>query len=504
MKQIIVNCAERETRVAVMENKKLSDLFIERPLEQRVVGNIYKGRITDILPGMQAAFVNIGLEKNAYLYVDDCLPASARHSEGKKPNIREVLKQGQEIFVQVTKEPLGTKGARVTTQFSFPGRFLVYMPEDPYIGISRKIEKESVREKLHLLLTSLCQGTEGAIVRTLAEDASEDEIRADFLFLQGLWTKTQEMAKRCKGIGVIYRDLELVPRIARDLLTDDIDEFIVDSLPAYNQVMEQLEHSLPDIKKKMRLYRERTSIFDAYEVEGEIEKALRRKIWLKSGGYLVIDQTEALTVIDVNTGKFTGTHDLEETVFKTNQEAAQEIIRQLRLRDIGGIILIDFIDMRKQEHKEAILSGLRVQVKKEKTKMHILGFTQLGLLEMTRKKARQSLSEVMMTPCPYCEGRGIIFSDETVLGKMERDIKEYSKASDVEAILIEVHPHIAGLLQEKNGERLKRIEQQWGVAIYVHAQEKLHQQQYHFPYVGSLIECKRRAAMVAQGAAHGE
>lgn len=503
MKQIIVNCAERETRVAVMENKRLSDLFIERPMEQRVVGNIYKGRVTDILPGMQAAFVNIGLEKNAYLYVDDCLPASARHSEGKKPNIREVLKQGQEILVQVTKEPLGTKGARVTTQFSFPGRYLVYMPDDPYIGISRKIEKESVREKLHLLLSSLCQKTEGVIVRTLAEEATEQEIRADFLFLQGLWSKTQEMVKQCKGIGVVYRDLELVPRIARELLTDDIDEFIVDSLDAYHQVVEQLEYALPDIKERMKLYRERTSIFDAYEIEGEIEKALRRKIWLKSGGYLVIDQTEALTVIDVNTGKYTGTHDLEETVFKTNQEAAQEMIRQLRLRDIGGIILIDFIDMRNPRHQDAILNGLKEQVKKEKTKMHILGFTQLGLLEMTRKKARQSLSEVLMTPCPYCEGKGIIFSDDTVLGKIERDVKEYAKASDVEAILIEVHPHMAEVLQGKNGEKLKRLEQQSGISLYLHAQEKLHQQHYHFSYVGNLAECKRRAS-VAPGVTHGE
>lgn len=498
MKQIIVNCADRETRVAVMENKRLSDLFIERPIEQRVVGNIYKGRVTDILPGMQAAFVNIGLEKNAYLYVDDCFPTSSKKGEGKKPNIREVLKQGQEILVQVTKEPLGTKGARVTTQFSFPGRFLVYMPDDPYVGISRKIEKESVREKLHLLLTSLCQGTEGTVVRTLAEEASEDEIRADFIFLQGLWTRTQQTAKQSKGIGVVYRDLELVPRIARDLLTEDIDEFILDSLPAYNQVIEQLEYAIPDIKKRMKLYRERTSIFDAFEVEGEIEKALRRKVWLKSGGYLVIDQTEALTVIDVNTGKFTGTHDLEETVFKTNQEAAKEIIRQLRLRDIGGIILIDFIDMRTSRHQEAILNGLKEQVKKERTKTHILGFTQLGLLEMTRKKARQSLSEVLMTLCSYCEGRGAIFSDDTIMGKMEREIKEYSKASDVEAILIEAHPHIAELLQGKNGGNLKHMEQQWGISIYVHGQEKLHQQHYHFAYVGNLMECKRRAA-AAQG-----
>jgi len=493
LKRIIVNCGYRETRVAVMENKKLIDLFIETSETQRAVGNIYKAKVSDVLPGMQAAFVDIGLEKNAFLYVDDCLPAGAVDLKEKKLNIRELITQGQEILVQVTKEAVGTKGAKITTQISFPGRFLVYMPNDSYIGISRKIEKEEDRQRLHLLLTSLCEGTEGIIARTVAQEASEEEIREDFKFLKELWKKTKEKERMLKSPQVVHQDLELVSRIARDLLTEDVDEFIVDDGTRHEQVIEQLSYAIPNLEAKLKLYKGKMGVFDFYEVEGEIEKALRRKVWLKSGGYLVIDQTEALTSIDVNTGKFTGSQGLEETVFKTNQEAVGEIIRQLRLRDIGGIILVDFIDMRKPQHRDQILQEMKDGVKKEKNKAHILGFTQLGLLEMTRKRDRQTVDQVLTRPCPYCEGRGKILSEDAIVGKIEREIKEYAQGSDIEAVLLEVHPHIAEMLKSRHKAHLDYLKDSWGINVLIRSNENVHQQEYHILHLGSLEEVRARS-----------
>ncbi|WP_134700030.1 Rne/Rng family ribonuclease [Ammoniphilus sp. YIM 78166] len=500
MKQIIVNCAHWETRVAILENRKLVELFVERPVEQRVVGNIYKGKVANVLPGMQAAFVDIGMEKNAFLYVDDCLPSEWKENKEKpKPSIREVLTQGQEIIVQVIKEPLGTKGARITTQLSFPGRFLVYMPTDPYIGLSRKISQETERERLRSILESLCTGQEGVIARTVAEGASKEELEADFLFLRGLAEKASLSAKESKPLRLIHQDLDLVSRITRDLLTEDVDEFIIDSVPMYHKVLEDLQHAIPTLKQKLKLYKDRTSLFDAFEIEGEIEKALRRKVWLKSGGYLIIDQTEAFTSIDVNTGKFTGTHHLEETVYKTNLEATKEIARQLRLRDIGGIILIDFIDMRKQDHRAAVWSALQEHLKPDRTKSHLLGFTQLGLLEMTRKKVRQNLSDILTRACPYCEGRGKILAIDTVIAAIERSIREYVRADHVESILLELHPVIAEKVRGSENVELQRLEQETGLEIYIKTNELTHEQHFHFAFVGSLQEVRRRALPVEEG-----
>ena len=500
LKQIIVNCAYWETRVAIMEDRKLVELFVERPVEQRVVGNIYKGKVANVLPGMQAAFVDIGMEKNAFLYVDDCLPSEWKENKEKpKPSIREVLTQGQELIVQVVKEPVGTKGARITTQLSFPGRFLVYMPTDPYIGLSRKISQETERERLHALLQRLCTGQEGVIARTAAEGASEEELEADFLFLRGLSEKASRFAKESKPLRLIHKDLDLVSRITRDLLTEDVDELIIDSVPAYQKVLEDLQYAIPALKQKLKLYKDRTSLFDAFEIEGEIEKALKRKVWLKSGGYLVIDQTEAFASIDVNTGKFTGNHHLEETVFKTNLEATKEIARQLRLRDIGGIILIDFIDMKKQDHRDAVWRALQEHLKKDRTKSHLLGFTQLGLLEMTRKKVRQNLLDILMRACPYCEGRGKILAEDTVAAAVERAIREYVRAEHVESILLEVHPVIAEKVRGEQGTELQRLEQETGIEIYIRENEHMHEQHFDLAFVGSLQEVRRRALPVEEG-----
>ncbi|MBP1930415.1 Rne/Rng family ribonuclease [Ammoniphilus resinae] len=483
MKQIIVNSTDQEKRVALLEAGKLIELWIERPGNERLEGNIYKGKVVNILPGMQAAFVDIGLEKNAYLYIDDCLSSLQKE---EKPNIREILTEGQELVVQLTKEPVGTKGARVTTQLSFPGRFIVYMPDDPYIGISRKIEGLQERKRLQEICEKLRENQEGIIVRTMGEGATSEELTNDFFFLRAMWKKVLTTARASKPQRLIHKDFDLVIRIVRDVFSPDIDELLIDHVEDYTKLMEQLGDVIPDFKKKIKLYTERTGIFDTYHIESELEKTLKRKVWLKNGGYLIIDRTEALTSIDVNTGKFTGSRELAETVFKTNLEATKEIARQLRLRDLGGIIIIDFIDMFHQQHRNTVLDSLKEELKKDRTKTHILGFTQLGLLEMTRKKARQTLEDYLTKPCPYCEGTGKISSEETVCAKIEREIREYAKNPDIEAVLLEIHPQLEKHL---NSEKTKR----WGVHVYLRTNENLHQTKYTLPFVGTVKEVKERA-----------
>jgi ribonuclease G len=491
LKQIIVNCGYSGTRLAVIEEGKLVEFYVERPASERIVGNIYKGKVADVRPGIQAAFVDIGMDKNGYLYIDDCL-TSAQREEGVKPNIRELVTKGQELLVQVSKEPFGEKSPRLTTQLSFPGRMLVYMPDDPYIGISRKIQSEEERDRLGTICKSLREGSEGVIVRTQAEGASGETLSADFLYLRGEWEKVKQMSKGAKTGSVVHAELALIPKLARDLLSAEVDEWVIDSFSEYNQIIKELERTHPHLLGKVKLYRERTSIFDAYGIETEIEKALKRKVWLKSGGYIVIDQTEALTAIDVNTGKFTGSHNHEDTVFKTNVEAAGEIARQLRLRDIGGIIIIDFIDMLKEEHKQTVYRKLGEQLKKDRTKSHLLGFTSLGLLEMTRKKVKQSIADRLMRICPTCEGKGKVMSEETIVARIERELKEYAINTDHEALLVEVHPHMEAAIKETYEALFERMMRDWGVKIYVRGSTQLQLDQYLLAFVGSEEEVQRR------------
>nr|MDA8211808.1 Rne/Rng family ribonuclease [Clostridia bacterium] len=394
-KEIIVNVTEEETRAAVLEDQTLVELYIERSLNQRLVGNIYKGKIENVLPGMQAAFVNIGLEKNAFLYVEEALPARtpAEWAEGElenpranvvhpRANITDVVKEGQNLVVQITKEPIGTKGPRVTTHITLPGRYLVLMPTVDYVGISRRIESDAERERLRRIADVIRPKDMGVIVRTVAEGMEEEELRQDMFFLSKLWKKIQNRASSGPVPNLIHKDLDLVQRILRDLFTGDIDRLKIDSRYAYDKIMELLEFIGPQLKYKIQLS-EGGDLFSRHNLDVEIEKALKRKVWLKCGGYLVIDQMEALTAIDVNTGKYVGTHNLEETVLKTNLEAAIEIARQMRLRNLGGIIIVDFIDMVDEEHRQQVLQALEEEVKKDKTKTNILGITQLGLVEIT-------------------------------------------------------------------------------------------------------------------------
>lgn len=469
LKEIIINVQEEETRVAVLEDRVLMEIYIERSHNQRLVGNIFKGKVENVLPGMQAAFVDIGLEKNAFLYVEDAQPTrnpEVNHQTGYHVNIGDVLKQGQEIIVQIVKEPIGTKGPRVTTHITLPGRYLVLMPTVDYVGISRRIESEKERERLKELASRVKPEGMGVIVRTVAEGVEEEEFQQDIVLLSKLWRKIQSRAANCAAPNSLHRDVELVQRMLRDIFSEDVDRLTVDSRSEYEKTLEILDMIDPKLKLKVCL-NERENIFEDYGISVELEKALKKKVWLKCGAYLVIDQAEALTAIDVNTGKFVGSTTLEDTVLKTNLDAAVEIARQLRLRNIGGIIIVDFIDMVAEDHRNQVLAVLEEQIKKDKTKTNILGITQLGLVEMTRKKVRPSLADVVQKPCPYCEGRGKVLSEETVSIKLKSQIYQLAKQTMAETILVEANPVVAARLIGAGGATLRELEQKIGKNLYI-------------------------------------
>ena len=480
LKEIIVNIGEEETRVAVLEDRVPVEIYIERSVNQRLVGNIYKGRVENVLPGMQAAFVNIGLEKNAFLYVEDALPARppAPDGDGHREstigvNITDILKQGQEILVQIVKEPIGTKGPRVTTHITIPGRYLVLMPTVDYIGISRRIESEKERERLKELASRVKPEGMGLIVRTVAEGVGEEGLRYDVNLLVKLWRKILNRAAHRPAPSVVHRDLELVQRVLRDVFTEDVDRLIIDSRFEYEKVLDLLDITGPALKVKVFLD-ERENIFEEYGIEQEIEKALRRKVWLKCGGYIVIDQAEALTAIDVNTGKYVGSTNLEDTVLKTNVEAAREIARQLRLRNIGGIIIVDFIDMAEEAHRQQVIQVLEEEIKKDKTKTNILGITQLGLVEMTRKKVRPSLAEVIQRPCPYCDGRGKVLSEETLGINFKQQIYHMARQTSAKTMLVEVNPVVAARLIGSGGASLRELENKTGKNLFIRGSTAQH------------------------------
>ncbi|SHE53330.1 Rne/Rng family ribonuclease [Desulforamulus putei] len=479
LKEIVINVQEEETRVAVLEDRVLMEVYIERSHNQRLVGNIYKGKVENVLPGMQAAFVDIGLEKNAFLYVEDAQPArnpEAANQPGLHVNIGDILKQGQEIIVQIVKEPIGTKGPRVTTHITLPGRYLVLMPTVDYIGISRRIESEKERERLKELAARVKPEGMGVIVRTVAEGVDEEEFRQDILLLSKLWRKIQSRAANSSAPNLLHRDLELVQRMLRDIFSEDVDRLTLDSRSEYEKTLEILDMIDPKLKQKVFLD-ERENIFEDYGIAAELEKALKRKVWLKCGAYLVIDQAEALTAVDVNTGKYVGSTTLEDTVLKTNLDAAVEIARQLRLRNIGGIIIVDFIDMAEEEHRNQVLATLEEEIKKDKTKTNILGITQLGLVEMTRKKVRPSLAEVVQKPCPYCEGRGKVLSEETVSIQLKTQIYQLARQTAADTILVEANPVVAARLIGAGGVNLRELEQKTGKNLYIRGSATHHLEQ---------------------------
>ena len=394
LRRIIVNVMPTEKRVAVIENGKVVEFYIDRPDRGYRVGNIYKGKVVDVLPGMDAAFVDIGYEKKAFLHVDDCLPTGEEGVAKGKKSISRYVQEGQEVLVQITKEAVGTKGARVTQQISLAGRYGVFLPLDAHLGISRRIQKESERERLQGMARGLLSPTEGMIIRTLAEGVEEQSFVLDLHILRTRWENALEEAKHLNPPALLYQDEDMLTRLARDLLREGVDEMIVDHTGIRQQLQALLSSYRPELSDKIHYYPGKKGIFDHFSLEAELDKALNKKVWLKNGGYLIIDRTEAMIVIDVNTGKFTGTDDLQRTVVKTNKEACQEIGRQLRLRDLAGIIIIDFIDMEKEEDRKEILSVMKNELLKDRTHTRIYGFTPLGLLELTRKRERRDLREL--------------------------------------------------------------------------------------------------------------
>jgi ribonuclease G len=411
VKDILVDSKPNKTRVAILEDGELAELYIETPESKKLYGNIYRGKVERVLPGMQCAFVDIGMDKNAFLYAGDVLPkkdAKSCRKTGRLSQIKieHLVKAGQEVTVQVIKEPIDTKGARVTTNITLPGRNSVLTPYTAGIGISKKIRDAAERDRLKEIAKTLCPEGMGMIIRTAAEGVEYSELENDITMLLKLWDKIQKRNEKGPVPRCIHKEPDLVQKLARDMLNTEVHRFILNSQQEYHALIELLNDISPEMKSKVEYFTSDYDLFEYYNVETAIQRALSRKVWLKCGGYLVFDKTEALTVIDVNTGKFTGKYDPEETIVRTNIEAAVTIARQIRIRDISGIILVDFIDMNENAHKEQVLSALREEVKKDRTKVVVLGMTNLGLVELTRQKLRNTLQQELTMTCPLCGGTG--------------------------------------------------------------------------------------------------
>ncbi len=470
-KELLANIESYEVRVAVLEDGVLTGIMFERG--EPLAGNIYKGRVASVLPGMEAAFVDIGLGRNAFLHVADIRSSRIGGEEledqiGRGP-IAERLRVGQEILVQVTKEPRGTKGARATTYVALPAHYLVLMPTVTGVGVSRRIENEHERTRLRAIAERLRPEGMGLIVRTAAEGVEESDLADDVRFLLQLWGKVTERARSSRAPAVLYQDLGLIRRVVRDLFTGQVDRFVVDSPREFERIRELVGSFAPDLRERVHLHTGPEPLFDAYGVEREIERALHRKVWLRSGGYVVFDRTEAATVIDVNTGKFVGKTDLASTILKTNLEAAQEIARQIRLRDIGGIILIDFIDMDVEKHQRRVLAAVQEAVQADRTKIHVIDLTGLGLVEITRKRVYQDLEELMRIPCPYCEGRGRVLSPQSTAVRVRRELDRLAATSHARCLVAEVHPEVAAVLDEDPAWR-EALARESGKTILIHPQ----------------------------------
>ena len=462
--EILINVTPRETRVAVVENGVLQEIFIERARRRGLVGNIYKGKVCRVLPGMQAAFVDVGLERAAVLHAsdigrrDDTAAADVGDSASKE--ISDLLREGQEICVQVIKDPLGTKGARLTMQITIPSRYLVFIPNVENVGISQKIESESERVRLRDVIQLFMSEKEGGgyIARTAAEGASAEALRADMLFLRKLWLSISETLAVSKAGKLVYGDLPLTIRVMRDMLGDNIERVRIDSRESFQRAQEFCERFMPGMQTQLEYYPGERPIFDIYAIEDEIQKALDRKVQLKSGGHLVLDQTEAMTTADVNTGGYVGHRNLEETIFKTNLEAAQAIARQLRLRNLGGIIIIDFIDMQDAEHKRQVLRMLEKSLEKDHARTHISEVSTLGLVEMTRKRTSESLEHVMCEVCPTCNGRASLKTAETTCYEIFREILRASRQFDVQQLLVLASQEVVDLLLDEESSSLAELE----------------------------------------------
>lgn len=463
-----------------MLNGELQDVFIERLVARGLVGNVYLGRVVRVLPGMQSAFVDIGLERTGFLHVADLFEAHSE--EGATKPIEHVLHEGQALMVQVAKDPIGTKGARLTTTISLAGRKLVYLPRDPHIGVSQRIEDEAMREHLKKLLTSIRPETEkgGYIIRTSAEEgATAEEFEQDMAYLGRLWKEIRASRETKPAPSLLYQDLSLAQRVLRDMVHQTTEAIEIDDEKSYEELVEFAERFVPDVRGHLKLYRGERPLFELHGIEEEIARALERRVDLKSGGYLVFDQTEAMTTIDVNTGRYVGKRDFSDTVFKTNLEAAQVIARQLRLRNLGGIIIIDFIDMACDEHREAVLAELRRSIATDRTRMTVSDFTELGLVEMTRKRTRESLAHVLCEPCPVCGGRGELKTARTVCYEIMREIvrlsRQYQETKEFRIVASEV---VIDMLLEEESAALELLQNCVQKPVLLEVESSYHQEDY--------------------------
>lgn len=487
---LLINADGPETRVALVEGGLLGELYIERKQERGIAGNIYKGRVDRVLPGMQAAFVNIGLEKSAYLHVSDVRgtpddlkrlvaagDSSRRDSddddEPEAPSggarIEDLLKEGQEIVVQVTKEPISTKGARVTRYISLPGRHLVFMPTVEHVGISRRISSDKERRRLREIIDQMRPPGTGFIVRTVAENVPEKDLKADMDFLIKLWNNVVQRTETGRCPSLIYNDLDLLLRTVRDMFTPDVDKLIIDSRSEYDRIKKFIAAFMPDFAGQIELYTSPEPIFDGYGIEIEIDRALERKVWLKSGGYLIVDEMEALTAIDVNTGRFVGKRNLEDTITQTNLEAAREVAEQLRIRSIGGMIVVDFIDMDRSSNRDKVTRSFNDFLRKDRAKAAVTRISELGLVEMTRKRTRESLLHHLTEPCQHCEGKGYTKSRRTVSYELLRELRRQGNLIEGDTVMAEVHPDVAQVLAGPDHLYLEEIEKRLQKRVIVKA-----------------------------------
>ena len=482
-KEILVDANGFSTRVAVVEDGAPVELYVEQEGAQRLVGNIYNGKVQNVLPGMQAAFIDIGLERNAFLYAGDIVMPDDADEEIEREkirsmrSIRDMLKPGQTIMVQVAKDPVGTKGARVTTHITLAGRSLVLMPTMDYVGVSRRIDKEEERTRLRRILTDIKPDNMGVIVRTASAGKSREAFVEDLESLKLLYEDIQKRARKQKAPSLLHAEQSLLFRTVRDLLMRDVDRVFVNDAGALERLREIADVMAPKLKPRI-LLKQSEALFDRYDTEGKIDKALARKVWIKNGSYIIIDRTEALTCIDVNTGKFVGKDNLEKTITATNCEAAREIARQLRLRDIGGIIIIDFIAMERESNRSMVLNTLKTALKDDHTRSHVFGFTHLGLVEMTRKKTGRSLGDTLQTLCPYCAGDAHVLSPESVMAKVRKQTLQVLKGSENKRMLIEVHPDVLRAMEQAEKEHGSVFPPEAGGTYYVRTNDALHIEKY--------------------------
>jgi ribonuclease G len=468
--EILFNASIHEARAAVIENGVLYEVYLERVSRRGLISNIYKGRVSRVLPGMQAAFIEIGLERTAFLHASDIFDPRHEGTGIEAPrteNIRTLVAEGNEILVQVVKDPLGTKGARLTTYITLPSRHLVYMPQGRGVGVSARIEDECERERLRAAVRAGVEPDENAgyIVRTAAEDAPPEALRTDMIYLRKLWEFVREKGLRTQPGQLVHADLPLHLRILRDLLKPDVDRVLIDQPSAYREMQEFASAFMPDVLPRIELYAAGRPVFELHNVEEEIQRALDRKVSLKSGGYLIIDQTEAMTTIDVNTGAFVGHRNLEETIFRTNLEAAVTIARQLRLRNLGGIIIIDFIDMEEPEHRRQVIQALERALNDDHVKTNISSVSPLGLVEMTRKRTRDSLEHLLCQPCPTCEGRGFVKTAETVCYEVFREILRQARQFECQQLMVLAHQDVIERLLDEESSALGELELSTGKPI---------------------------------------